>query len=452
QVYCDNQGNIWVGSRAGGLLKITPNEKLTHFNRSNGFPSDFIMSIRQHNDLMIIGTNDEGVVFMKDEQVIEVINTKKGLPTNLVFNVYPDGERYWIVGNGGLSLYKNGKCVNFTTKEGFFNDSPFDILEDKKGNFWFPCSKGVFTVPKKELLTFAEGDIKKITCKHYGKYDGMRQEDCTGAVPSLKDSEGRLWFPTLGGISVIDPENIPLNLEKPPVDISQFIVDQFIVDDRQLHLSEKIVLEPGKKRFVFHYTAISHSAPQRINFKFKLEGFDEDWIEAGNQRSVTYTSLPYGDYTFRVIAANNDGIWNNEGATVKFYLKPFFWETPAFYALCIFATAILIVGVYRWRVNMLKKRNEELEHIVRQRTAEIQQQKEEIETQRDNIEQQKREIEETYQIIKQKNDLITDSIRYAKTIQQALLPIESKMKQVLKDFFIIYRPKDIVSGDFFWFY
>jgi ligand-binding sensor domain-containing protein/serine phosphatase RsbU (regulator of sigma subunit) len=451
--YCmtDKEGNVWFGSRAGGLAKITPDEKIHYFNKANGFPSDFIMSIDQYKDKMIIGTNDEGLYIMQDTVIVKRISVKEGLITNLIFNVYVDNDLFWIVGNGGLTLYRDGKCINYTTKEGLFNDSPFDVLEDKQGNFWLTSAKGIFTIAKKELLDFADGKISKITCKSYGKYDGMKQEDCTGATPSLKALDGKLWFPTLGGVSILDPENIPLNLQKPPVEVNQFIVDQFLVDNTSINLGEKVVLEAGKKRFVFNYTALSHTAPQKVNFKFKLEGFDEDWIDAGSQRSVTYTSLAYGDYTFRVIAANNDGIWNNEGASVKFYLEPFFWETPVFYGLCFFVLMLLVLLIYRWRVSVLNRRNEELENTVKARTAEIQQQKEEIETQRDNIEHQRKEMENAYVLIKEKNEFITDSIRYAKTIQQALLPIEDKMKQVLRDYFIIYRPKDIVSGDFYWF-
>jgi ligand-binding sensor domain-containing protein/serine phosphatase RsbU (regulator of sigma subunit) len=447
----DNEGNVWFGSRAGGLAKITSDEKIRYFNKSNGFPSDFIMSIDQYKDKMVIGTNDEGLYIMQDTLIIKNITVKDGLITNLVFNVHIENDLFWIVGNGGLTLYRNGKCINYTIKEGLYNDSPFDILEDKQGNFWFTTAKGVFTVSKKELIDFADGKITKISCKSYGKYDGMKQEDCTGATPSLKSQDGKLWFPTLGGVSILDPENIPLNLQKPYVDVNQFIVDQFLVDNNSLKLGKKIVLEAGKKRFVFNYTALSHTAPQKVNFKFKLEGFDEDWIEAGSQRSVTYTSLAYGKYTFRVIAANNDGIWNNEGASVIFYLEPFFWETPVFYGLCFFVLLFSVLLIYRWRVSILNRRNEELEKTVKVRTAEIQQQKEEIESQRDNIEHQRKEMENAYVLIKEKNEFITDSIRYAKTIQQALLPIEAKMQQVLREYFITYKPKDIVSGDFYWF-
>ncbi|MGB0525419.1 MAG: GAF domain-containing SpoIIE family protein phosphatase, partial [Flammeovirgaceae bacterium] len=182
------------------------------------------------------------------------------------------------------------------------------------------------------------------------------------------------------GFARINPNNIPINELIPEVQIKQFRVDDQVVDHHQT-----IVLEPGKKRFIIDFTALSFVSPPKMQFKYKLIGMDQDWVNVGEDRQAIYTNIPYGDHEFHVIASNNDGIWNNEGAVLKFQLKPFFYQTPWIYLIVFVIFVSLGFVIYRWRVRAIEQRNEELEKQVMERTAEINSQKEEIKVQRDQL-------------------------------------------------------------------
>ena len=191
------------------------------------------------------------------------------------------------------------------------------------------------------------------------EYDGMISRDCTGAAHFLEASDGKLWFPTLGGIAVIDPMNLAVNEIAPPVAISRFQVDREPVFSRQ-----NLDFAPGKKRFAFEFAGLSFLAPEKVRIRFRLEGFDEAWIDAGADRSVDYTNLPPDAYALRVIAANNDGVWNREGTTLRFRLRPYFYQRPVFYVVLVAFVALALRGLHRWRLRTVRQRNLELERII----------------------------------------------------------------------------------------
>jgi hypothetical protein len=204
---------------------------------------------------------------------------------------------------------QDGKFTNYTTNEGLFDDVVFQILDDGHGNLWMSCNKGVFRVNKQELNDFAAGRIKAITSISYGVADGMKSGECNGSSQPAgwKTRDGRLWFPTLKGVAVIDPQNVQINRLLPPV-----LIEQVLVDGQPLALRQQTACPPGKGQLEFHYTGLSFVAPERVKFKYKLEGFDRDWIDAGTRRVAYYTNIPPGKYQFRVKACNNDGIWNEQ--------------------------------------------------------------------------------------------------------------------------------------------
>jgi serine phosphatase RsbU (regulator of sigma subunit) len=208
--------------------------------------------------------------------------------------------------------------------------------------------------------------------------------------------------------------------------------------------TKPLELGPGIKRVEFYYTCLSFINPRKIKFKIKLEGEDRDWIERGNLRLATYTGLSPGHYTFKLMAANPDGIWNPDFVCFSFYLKPYFTQTAWFYILIVLLVFLTIFLFHRVRINRLKTRQKELSRLVELRTRDLQERNLELEKARKNIQTSK-------QIIEEKNLNIISSIRYARKIQQAMLQIKEKMEKELKDYFLIYKPRDIVSGDFYWF-
>ncbi|MCP5052219.1 MAG: hypothetical protein GY940_33940, partial [bacterium] len=177
----------------------------------------------------------------------------------------------------------------------------------------------------------------------YDEKDGMGSRECNGVSQPAgwKDYDGKLWFPTMKGLAMIDPVNVKTNPLPPQVRL-----EDIIVENRKIHPSlfsnrKELVLPPGKERIEIRYAALSFRFPRRIRFKFRLQGFDKYWQDVGNRRTAYYTGIPPGNYTFRVIACNNDGIWNETGASLSLYFKPWFYQTTWFYFLCILGFVLI---------------------------------------------------------------------------------------------------------------
>ena len=198
-------------------------------------------------------------------------------------------------------------------------------------------NKGIFRVCKKQLLDFAEGKIHHIDSVVYDKHDGLKSVECNGGYQSAgcKTRDGRLWFPTMKGVAFIDPENIKTNEVRPPV-----FIQHVWLDGKTARPDQAVEIPPGVKRLEIHFTALSFTNPQRVQLKYRLEGYDEQWISS-RQRTALYTNLDAGTYRFHVIACNDDGVWNKTGAALHFKVIPPFWETWWFRVIVIIGFAIL---------------------------------------------------------------------------------------------------------------
>ncbi|MCU0391874.1 MAG: SpoIIE family protein phosphatase [Thermoflexibacter sp.] len=397
-VYEDSKSNIWIGMKSGGLLKIPLSGEKKVYNKLNILRSNFIMSISEdHKGNIVIGTNESGVMIISPDEKMRLVSTKNGLVSNTVFNIYIDSDnRYWVMTGGGLSLIIGEKVYSFTTKEGFPEDSPIDMLEDDEGTFWLPTYKGILKIKKQNLLDFINKKTKTFDYEYYGKYDGMNNEECTGTAKSLKSTDGRLWFPTLGGLAMLDPLKVKMNPLPPPVDIFKVMID----NNEEISPRFPITLMPNQQRITFQYTALSFTAPEKIRFRYRLRNYDKDWIEAGNERQAVYTSLPAGNFVFEVIAANEDGIWNKTGDSIPLTVKPQFYQTNSFYFVAGLFIILATASLYVWRINVIKARSQELEDLVTQRTMELNAQKEEMEAQNKHIEEQRQKLQESYEDIK----------------------------------------------------
>ncbi|MCI0447779.1 histidine kinase, partial [bacterium] len=262
-----------------------------------------------------------------------------------------------------MKRFQNGKLVSIRRIHGLFEDNVGDILEDLKNNFWITTPKGIFRVNKTDLNDFAAGKISSVQSTAFGKSDGMKSiEFASGNQPAaMKSKDGRLWFPSAKGVVMIDPEKLETNRIPPPVHIEEIFVDGKKLDATG---SIKTELSAGKEKFEFHYTALSLTAPEKVLFKYKLEGFDKQWVDAGTRRTAYYTHIPPGNYIFRVTASNNDGLWNESGASASFYLKPYFYQTIWFHVLC--GVIVVFVGVlyHRYRI---KKVSAEFKAVIEER-------------------------------------------------------------------------------------
>ncbi len=352
----DRTGNIWIAT-GEGVYKYKDDKEIAHYTTNDGLPSNNVITIHlDRNDKLWAGTFD-GLAQFKDGRFISY-NAQADSPKGFVRAIHEDTDGLMWFGTygDGLVRYKNGKFFNYRVEHGLFNNGVFAILEDKRGNFWMSSNRGLHRVSKQELNDFAERKITQLNSVSYDEKDGMISAECNGGrLPAaIKAKDGKFWFPTMGGVAIVDPEAETVNPQPPPVVIEKLAIDRAIIDAPLLQSklrnpSSAIELNPGQSQLEINYTALSLLKSAQIKFKYKLEGLENNWTEASTQRTAHYSYLPAGSYTFHVIAANADGVWNNEGAVLKIVVHPYFYQTWWFLWLAVAALtgAIWLIAQYR---------------------------------------------------------------------------------------------------------
>jgi len=369
-IYEDSKDNLWLGTVRGGPC-IYKDGVFKPMGKDYGYTGvSAVAFLEDSRGTLWVGTIANGLNRFRDGRFTNY-STRNGLSGNCVRSLYEDdGGALWIgTYGGGLNRMKDGKFASITQKDGLYDNVVSTILEDDYGYFWMTCNKGVYRARKTDLNDFADGKTDSVNCVYYNKSDGMLSAECNGGFqPSgWKMADGKLWFPTIRGIAVFDPLRAGLNNVLPPVKIEKVAFNGEVIDSPGF-----MELPAGTKSFEFHYTALSFLDSRRIRFKRKLEGFDDRWEDVGSQRTAYYTKLPPGKYTFRVIACNNDGIWNDTGASLSFYLKPYLYQAWWFYLLAALVAAGLVFISYKLRIRQLQKREAVLGAQVAQRTLELQ--------------------------------------------------------------------------------
>jgi ligand-binding sensor domain-containing protein/serine phosphatase RsbU (regulator of sigma subunit) len=449
RIWClgeDSQANLWIGTENGLNRQDRITGAVTRFFTKDGLHHNHIEFIfKDSKQRLWIGTG-AGLNFIRAESaLVENWGNATAETKNKAFHCACEDKEgvLWFGTGSGLVRLKDRETILYTSQNGLIENDVYAVLEDGWGYLWLAGHNGVSRIAKKELKDFTAGKIQKLQPQVYNEKDGMNVRWC--ARPGFKSRDNRMWFPTSKGIAVVDPDKIEKNaLSIQPI-IEKLVVDGVTVN---IHTAAKkkqtLELEPGKKRLEFYYTGVSFTDPRRVGFKLKLEGYDSDWVDMGKLRSTTYTGLYPGHYTFKVTTKNTAGNWNKNEASFSFYLKPYFYQTTWFYVIAALAIVLFIFAGYRFRVRQLKAREKELSALVEMRTRDLQESNIELRNAHQKIRKSK-------EIIEEKNRNITDSIRYARRIQQSMLPMKEKMAKHLEDSFVLYLPKDIVSGDFYWF-
>ncbi|MCU0286166.1 MAG: protein kinase [Acidobacteria bacterium] len=357
-VCADNDNNIWVGTNGGGISVIhLKSGKIINYNSKNGLSDDFVYAVSEDAQGNIWIGSYRGTIdhFDKKTGKFTSYGKKEGLPGHAVWNIYPDKEgTIWIgTDGGGLLRLKNKQFTCFNIENGLYSDLAFQVLEDRSGNLWMNCNRGIYGVPKKNLADFAERKLTKISCFSYGRSEGIKNTECSGPAQPAGwcSKEGKLWFPTIRGLVVIDPGYVNKNMIPPPVVIEKMLADGRVIYSYPGNQVTGIELAAGTQRIEFKYTGLSFIAPERVRFKYKLEGFDSNWIDDRESRDVSYTNIAPGKYVFHVLACNNDGLWNKVGTNLAFVLKPFFWQTWWFRFLLVMTFAFFSY----WLINFVKK-------------------------------------------------------------------------------------------------
>ena len=320
-IFQDSRGTFWLGF-AGRLTRYHDGE-VKDFTTADGLQG-FVQPIFEDRSGRIWIGSYGGLARYVDGRLV-VLTEKDGLSSNRVRAIHEDADGVLWVGtyDGGLNRYKDGKFTSYTTKEGMFSNGVFAILEDRRGNFWMSSNQGIHRVSKRQLDDLADGKIARLDAVSYGRADGMLNTECNGGrQPSaLKARDGRMWFPTFDGVAVVDPEAVTFNDVPPPVVIESVLLDREALDPRR-----PIDIWPGRDNLEIQYAGLSFIKPEHTRFRYRLDGLDDDWIDAGNRRAAYFPRLPVGDYVVRVMAANADGIWSSDAAAVQIIVHPPFWE------------------------------------------------------------------------------------------------------------------------------
>jgi signal transduction histidine kinase/ligand-binding sensor domain-containing protein len=348
----DRAGSLWVGGQKG-LCKFS-NGELQRFSTAEGLPHQTVQVITEDREGNLwLGTLG-GLAVLRNDGKIQSFTEREGLASNHIRAIYIDSDGVLWIGtyDGGISRFENGKFTNYTTENGLYNNGVFQILEDARGNFWISSNLGIYRVSRRELSEFAAGQKNFITSVSYGKADGLLSLEANGGKQpaGVKTRDGRLWFPTQRGVAVINPNEISYNPLPPPV-----VIENCLLEREQTKCRENLQISPGRENLEIHYTGLSFIKPEQMRFKYKLEGLEEDWVEAGTRRAAYYSYLPPGDYVFRVIAANSDGVWNETGAQLKIRVLPPLWRTWWFISLMIVGTIGLAAFFYRRRILQLQR-------------------------------------------------------------------------------------------------
>ncbi|MBS1876934.1 MAG: response regulator [Acidobacteria bacterium] len=340
-IHVDRRGVVWIGGGTG--LSRFEDGRFFTYGAKDGLPDGPVKALEEgRNGDLWVGTAS-GVARLHNGR-FTVWNTKNGLSGDAVVSLHEDAEgAMWIGSTGaGLNRLKDGKLRAILARDGLPDDSVFRMLEDGLGNLWFSCNHGIFRASLRALNDFADGRRRSVEAVLYGAADGMRDAECNGAFhpAGIRTRDGRLWFPTMRGVVAIDPRRAISARPAPPVTIEQVLVDRHSVDPRR-----PFAAPPGSGELEFRYASLGFDRPERITFRYQLEGFDRDWVDAGARRAAYYTNIAPGTYRFRVIGSNGDGVWSTS-ASYRFELRPHFYEARWFYALCMLVALGAAGGVY----------------------------------------------------------------------------------------------------------
>ena len=348
----DGDGSLWIGTRRG--LAHWQNNRFTTFTESNGLKSNLIGALLQphtsnsQRDLWIGTLN--GLSRLHDGK-ISTYTTKDGLSGDVI-TALAEGQHgtLWIGTKGdGLSSYSNGTFTSLHRSD--LPQAVDSILKDDPGNLWLSSTHGITRVSAANLTACGVSPDCNARSISYGRSDGMPTEEASaiGHPAAWKTAQGQLWFATRKGVAIADPDHLSENHIPPPV-----VIERFTLDDIELPLgAAEQNIPPGHNSFAFQYAGLSYAAPSKVRYRYILEGFDKQWIQAGSRRIAYYTNLPPRHYRFRVQAANNDGVWNEAGASLAFYVRPPFYRRLWFLLLAILCIAAIVILLYRLRLRRL---------------------------------------------------------------------------------------------------
>ena len=481
-------GSILFGTKAG-LFEFY--DEQFHIISNSFFKEKYIFSLFQStNNTIWVGTND-GLYRIENGIITEEIIINKFRQENIQLPIYSIIEdkfqSIWLASDHGvIKIDKEGNSIQYDKTNKFTNSRVLSMVIDNTKNLWFGTEEVLFNYNNKDitkisqknglhsnacnflqidnqnrliigqntgidLLNITDFYNNKISIQHLGKDDGLISLE-SNYNGSFKDKDGRILIGTANGLEIYNPKFDTKNSLEALTKINSiklFFGQEDILKysnnlDSIFQLPKNLKLPFNKNHITFDFIGVSLTAPEKVLYQYKLDGVDESWVPPTSKTEATYSSLPPGNYTFMLKAMNNDGIWNKEAVSFTFEILAPWYKTWWFYTLCTIALISSIIFYNYYKTKKLTADKQKLETQVTERTKELREEKEKVEF-------INKEVIEQKSVIEHKNLEITDSIKYAKNIQEALLPNLKEVNQLFENCFVLYMPKDIVSGDFYWF-
>jgi ligand-binding sensor domain-containing protein/signal transduction histidine kinase len=351
-IYQDREGTLWFGTQSG--LARWDGKQWKLFTSRDGLSGDSIRALVDDKDGNLwIGTERSGLNRLRDGKfTVYHHEPEQGLPSDAISSLYLDGEGVlWIGTYGGLARYDRGQWTRYTTREGLTRNKIGYILEDSLGYLWLGSNAGLMRLLKKSLNDFArnQGTTESIPCRAFGKSDGLPRSECShdSQPGACRTRDGKLYFPNIMGLVVLDPAHLHLNTNPPPVVIEGVRIDAVLQSpDTLLASAPTNITVPARREILeITYTSLNLGAPDKGMFRYIMEGYEHKWSERpGAIRYARYSRLPHGNYTFRIQACNEDGVWNETGASLGITVLPPFWQTWWFLTATTLCLLGLIVG------------------------------------------------------------------------------------------------------------
>ncbi|TAF31273.1 MAG: hypothetical protein EAZ57_00135 [Cytophagales bacterium] len=444
-IFQDRAKNIWIGTEDAGFARFVPKDgtfvSYTH-DRSNpkGLSNNRIRGIYEDKSgIFWISTNGGGLNrFDPKNESFKVYKHISGdtnsISTDRVYPVYETEKGFfWVLTyGGGLNKFdpKTEKFTHITEEDGLPNNVLYGVLAKSDKELWFSTNRGI-----------TRFDTEKMVFKQYTIQDGLQSYEYNfGSLH--KSRSGEMFFGGINGLNYFFPDSVKRDKYQPDLIFTDFqIANKSVLIDSlsflQKHISEtnKLILDHTHNSFAIEFASLDFANPQNNKYAYKLVGFENDWVFV-NQGVAKYTNLDYGSYTLRVRGTNSDGSWSDKTISLRIEIEPPFYRRTWFIVLVVF-TIVAFVFAFAWRRERRANQMQAyLTRTVNERTSELSAEKRKAESQKDIIEAANRKIK--------------DSIRYAERIQQAILPHPSEMAKLFDDYFVLFKPRDIVSGDFYW--
>jgi ligand-binding sensor domain-containing protein/serine phosphatase RsbU (regulator of sigma subunit) len=424
----DKSGNIWVATFGAGAFKMAGDVVTQYKDSSNVCSLNILTLFRDSKDNIWFGTFDKGLVKYNGSTFVNYTK-KDGLGDNWIWSIAEDksGNMYFGTNENGLSRFDGKKFINISTRQGLVSDLVYAITIDKQNKTWVGTDKGI-----NRLET--DKDFNLISSKYYGEQDGLRGTEIA-ENGFFYDHSGTMWICTTNGLTQYNAKFDYVNSTPPRVILSGIRLYYQDIDwtkyggiDAVSKLPLNLSLSHKDNHLTFDYQALTTN---NVRYQFKLEGLDATWSPLTTNTQAVYTNIPPGEnYTFSVKAINSDGFWSTEVASFRFSITPPFWKTWWFLTISVLLVLGAVVTFIRWRTAKLETEKKVLEERVVERTVELKGANDQLSV--------------AFKDIK-------DSINYARRIQQAILPLDNDIRKELPEHFILFKPRDVVSGDFYWF-